>query len=375
MNEGNVLVVGGYGTVGRVITMALADAMPGRVIAAGRSGKRAEGLAASTDYRVRPLVFDLFNHGDLAPVLADVSLVVMCLDQPDTRFLEACIARGIDYVDVTADHAFLAAAEQLDDGVAAGGSTVVLSVGLAPGLTNLLARQACSALDEIEHIDLFVLLGLGEKHGEAAVRWMVRNVQAPFTLLEDGHRVTVHSFGDSTTTIFPNGFGRRRAYRFPFPAQHVLPHTLGVDSVATWLTFDSAPVTTLLGLARKSRLLSLLRLPAVEDVAVNLLRAVQIGSDQYVVKIEAQGNVSGKPMVYTAAVSGKNEARSTGLVAAEVARRLHGEPLPAGVFHIEQLFEPVSFLTRLGLGSVTMQRTPWGELAQRAKFETNEVVV
>ena len=48
-------------------------------------------------------------------------------------------------------------------------------------------------------------------------------------------------------------------------------------------------------------------------------------------------------------MSGRGEARATGVVAALVAESLYDPPTPPrpGVFHIEQFFEPVRFLGRV----------------------------
>src|SRR5215212_9782007 len=48
-----------------------------------------------------------------------------------------------------------------------------------------------------------------------------------------------------------------------------------------------------------------------------------------------------------AALRGNGEARATGIVAALVAERLCASPCEPGVFHIEQLFEPVEIFDRV----------------------------
>jgi hypothetical protein len=50
-------------------------------------------------------------------------------------------------------------------------------------------------------------------------------------------------------------------------------------------------------------------------------------------------NSNGKLTSYTCSVSGREEGRITGLVAAEVAEHLYSSTNSPGVFHIEQLFE------------------------------------
>jgi saccharopine dehydrogenase-like NADP-dependent oxidoreductase len=357
MMREKILVIGGYGAVGRVITTTLADQFPGRVIAAGRSDNKARELAQAAGGKIQPLQLDVFTAHERPEILDDVALVVMCLDQPDTRFVISVLQQGVDYVDITATYDFLARVEALDGMAKAGGSTAVLSVGLAPGLTNLLARHVQTQFDELERIDIHVLLGLGEAHGDASVRWTLQNLNETFTMSENGTARQVESFTDGKQVVFPNTPGRRTVYRFNFADQHVLTHTLGLRSVSTWLAFDPAFVTHLLAVLRRTGLSRLLDYQWAVDTVTRLSSIVRFGSERFVVQVTARGTVNGRSRMHSFAVSGDGQGRATGLVAAQVAERLLTADFPPGVFHIEQLFDPLAFipeLERKGLQLVAM---------------------
>jgi saccharopine dehydrogenase-like NADP-dependent oxidoreductase len=112
-------------------------------------------------------------------------------------------------------------------------ATVALSVGLAPGLTNLLAAYCKSKLERVTRTDIFILLGLGEAHGEAALRWTIENFNSTYSVWENGVTKQVATFADAKRTVFFHGIGARTAYRFNFSDQHVLPKTLQVPSVSS----------------------------------------------------------------------------------------------------------------------------------------------
>lgn len=344
MAPGKILIIGGYGQVGRMISTKLADQFPGDVIAAGRNIRKAESLSQVTGGKVLPLAFDLFAPKvNFAKVLEGVSLVIMCLDQPDTRLVEQIILQGIDYMDITAASEFLAAVENLDDCAKASGSTVALSVGLEPGLTNLLAADAKNTLDEadkvhpIKHLDIFVLLGMGDAHGDAAIHWMLDHILAEFTVLEHGQEKKVRSFEDGKPTCFP-GIGRRTAYRFNFPDQHSLPKTQEINSVSSRFCFDQEIVTRSMALLKRIGLLHSLQSPRVKGAVVQGMKKLRFGSDQFALKTEALGKKNGAEVKLSSTIRGANEARLTGLVTAEVAQRLYSNPHPSGIFHIDQLF-------------------------------------
>lgn len=188
MKTGKFLIVGGYGCVGRTISTVLANQFPGRVVAAGRDIRKAEKLSRETDGKVLPLALDIFDPevNNIDRVLEGVSQVIMCLDQPDTCIVEQIIRKGVDYIDITAAGGFLTAMGNLADLAKTSGSSVVLSVGLEPGLTNLLAAYAATTLDDIEHLDIFVMLGMGDAHGDAAIQWTLENINTEFSVLEKG---------------------------------------------------------------------------------------------------------------------------------------------------------------------------------------------
>jgi len=175
---------------------------------------------------------------------------------------------------------------------------------------------------------------------------MIENLNAEFPIMEGGIIRPVRSFGEGKQTLLPDGIGRRTAYRFNFSDQHVIPRTLSIDSASTWVCFDSALVTSLFALTKKVRLVSALRSKGVQDMLVQMLKRLNFGSDKFVIQVEATGVVDGQETSYKSSLSGHGEGRITGLVAAEVAERLYTSSCPAGVFHTEQLFDPVDFIEK-----------------------------
>jgi len=168
-------------------------------------------------------------------------------------------------VDVSASYAFLREVERLDALAREHRATGVLSVGLVPGLTNLLAKRCAQVLDSVRSLDISVLLGLGGAHGEAAVRW---------------------------------------------------------------------------------------------TALVALLSRLQLGSEGFSVKVEAEGAVDGYPSTYSGSVSGRGEGYATGIVAALVAERLYAAPCERGVLHVEQLFDPSAMFDQITAHGLTVALDP-----------------
>ncbi|MBU8684896.1 hypothetical protein MOD14_18270 [Bacillus haynesii] len=213
------------------------------------------------------------------------------------------------------------------------------TVGLAPGLTNLLAQKAAQALDETSCIDIAIMLGLGDSHGKAAIEWTVDHLNMVYDVKVNGRLMEVSSFTDGRRTNFGGRLGRRTAYRFPFSDQVTLPGTLAVPSVSTRLCFDSRPATALIAAMQKIGAVKLLNNKVIRDLAVRMLGALNIGSAQYAVKVDAEGLKNGRSAGTGIALLGENESFITAQTAAAAASALYTGSFPHGIYHLEQLFE------------------------------------
>ncbi|MBD2869351.1 saccharopine dehydrogenase family protein [Paenibacillus arenilitoris] len=342
-----IVVIGGYGQVGQVVCRRLGGLFPGKVYAAGRSLGKAEAFASSTGGAVLPLRMDV--HASLDASFPDeTALIVMCMDQEDTGFVEQCLANGIHYIDLSASYRFLSKVRSLGTKGLASRSVSVLSVGLAPGLTNLLAKQCAEELDEVRGLDLFLMLGLGDRHGKAAIEWMVDHLNVSFPVREGGLDIEAVSFSDGLTTSFPGKTGRRRTYRFPFADQRVVPDTLGIDTASTRICFDSVWATETIARLRKLGALRVLRHRAARGMVVGLFRKLRLGSDACVAKASAEGTIGGREIRFECSIQGRREFEITGEIAAFVAQSLYTREYRPGVYHIEELFRPMAVIEALG---------------------------
>ncbi|MEW9701234.1 saccharopine dehydrogenase family protein [Paenibacillus sp. SI8] len=356
----NIVVVGGYGRVGGAICRDLGDLYPGKVYAAGRSLGSAEQFCQTTGGKVSPLQLDIKEKVD-SKFWDNTKLIVMCLDQLDVAFVRSCIENGTHYVDISADYSFLAKVETLHALAAENKVTAMLSVGLAPGLTNLMALHANNQLDRTDAIDISLLSGLGDYHGKGAIEWTVDNWYKDFNLLKDGRNIVVSSFSDGKTTDFGSGLGKWKAYRFNFSDQHSLMRTLDAPWVATRLCFDSYAMTKGLYLLKAAKITKLLKIRWIRDAVVRMFGKIRFGKELISIKIDAWGKKCNEDTKVECFLLGKNEADITARVAFFVADRVYRSECRHGVYHIDQQFELISVLDRLSL-SVSFENRVNGEI-------------
>lgn len=337
-----ILIVGGYGNVGKTISIRLADLFPGNVIIAGRRYEEAKKLSDHTLGKAVPRRINLDRLDAIDPILQDVGMVVMCIDQVDTALIKACFQRDIHYIDITANYALFSQVASLATHFQDYKATAILSVGLAPGLTNLLVKKCAQKLLSIDEAHIYLMLGLGDVHGEAAIRWIVREFGQSFTLPGPRANSVTQSFATSTQFTFSGDHRPRTVYAFNFPEQHTLPSTIGIP-VRNWLCFDSRVVTRGLGFVSKIGSRDVWKRPAMQDRIVQLMKWISVGSDHFVVAVEAVGRDTHGEATYSYQIDGHDEAHITGIVASEVAKQLYIAKHSFGIFHIEQLFDFASF--------------------------------
>jgi saccharopine dehydrogenase-like NADP-dependent oxidoreductase len=221
-------VLGGYGATGAP-AVELLRAGGDTALAAGRDPARADRVVDLRDP----------GHGDLLAVLTgdEVDVVLNMAGAEDPGLVTCVTDRGVAFVDVTATTGYVASLDRL-----APAAPVVVDVGLAPGLTNLLA----AAVHEVAPgpIDIAVVAGAAEHHGTAAQAWVYDLFGRRFADPATGR--PVRNYTQPSSFELP-GHGRRRLYRADFSDQHSLTRDLGVP-VRTYLGLDSRLATATLAL-------------------------------------------------------------------------------------------------------------------------------
>ncbi len=352
-DQGKILIIGGYGQVGSDVAARLAPLFPERVVIAGRNLKKAQAAATATGFGSSARTVDIFA-ASAADALTDVGLVMVCIDQTGTGFVENCLSRGINYLDISAEYGFLSRIEKFATLAQDNGATAMLSVGTSPGLTSMLAARVKQQMPEATQIDILLETGLGDQHGRAAVEWMFDNLDAEFEVMEAGRAKQVRGFGDKIDFQLREGDRARPAFRFNFSDQHAITRTLNLDGASTWVRFENKFTTSLFALSSRAGLGRLLRRPRWRRAAVWLMMNVHVGSD--ICAVAARGTNADSSKTLTLNVVGRKEALMTAVIAAETARQMLTEQFETGVFHSEQAvqLEPVITALKAELPGLTV---------------------
>ncbi|GAA3794450.1 hypothetical protein GCM10022226_12280 [Sphaerisporangium flaviroseum] len=340
----SIVVIGGYGAVGSATAVTLGAWFPGRVVVAGRDLAKATELARSTKGALQATRVDVSDPTDVDRVLDDAAVVVMCVERANAAVAEACLRRGVHYVDISASDPVIEAITSLDSLALRHQATAVLSVGLAPGLTNLLAHHCVERLPSATTVDISLLLGLGGDHGVDSVRWIVEQFSRP-----EGR----NGSDARPTRIRLAEWGTRTVHPFPFSDQYVISRSLQVWAT-TRICFDSAFVTSALFGLRATRFFTLMRRFRADSLLTAVLSRVRLGSDRFAVDVTASDARGG---MVSSTVTGRDVCQATSMVTAHVARVLFTDPAPPGVLHIDRLLPAGSFIDELDKHLMTVEHT------------------
>jgi len=327
----SILIVGGYGAVGRVIAETLAQHSTHSLIIAGRNQQKGAKFVQTLGTKHRSIILDIAQPGIVLP--EDVALIINCIDHSNSAWVEQSLRRGIHYIDISASYSQIQAIGKMDALAKKHQSTAVLSVGLAPGITNLLAKLCKINQPDTYMIDIYIMLGLGEAHGDAAIRWVFDQL------------IESDSFEEERSIHVPSEAKSRTAYNFGFPEQYTLPQTLNLAQAKTWLSADPNWVGKALQIFKRLKLSGLLCNKRVMDTMIHLSNKFPIGSDTYAITVQGINQLG--EIVTREMINGQHEAVGTGVVTAIVATHILEESYPYGVFHSEQLFEPIPFIKEL----------------------------
>lgn len=185
--SGDIWLLGGYGDVGLKTARRLVDLQDRPIVLAGRDAGKAEDAAKQLGGDVRGAAFDVTDPAAHRSI-SDSAAVVNLVESTPHTLPAAVVEAGGVFLDTSASPAHLKRLETHLSRRSVSG-LAVLSVGLSPGLANIMAAKLKTERPDIEAIDLCLEMGLGRHHGQAATRWFLENAGGRYPYVSDGQVV------------------------------------------------------------------------------------------------------------------------------------------------------------------------------------------
>jgi saccharopine dehydrogenase-like NADP-dependent oxidoreductase len=227
-----ILVLGGSGEMGSAAVADLVSRTDHEVSVGDIRTDEAGALLRRLGAPERVVGVDVEDPGSLAAALGQTEVVLNATYmRHNVRVTDAAIAAGVHLVDLGSYHP--ETLEQLDRHAAAeaAGCRIVPGCGVAPGLTNILARLGADQLDTVRAIRLYSYIThpLWTSPGIVVTRFDASTGVS--VVREDGVLVERPSFSAPETFAFPEPYGEQEVHLVPHPEPVTLPRTIDVADV------------------------------------------------------------------------------------------------------------------------------------------------
>jgi len=362
-----ILVLGGSGEMGSAAVADLVERTDHEVTVGDIRPDAATALLRRLHAPERVMRVDVDDPDSLGAALADTDVVLNATYmRQNVGVTDAAIAARVHLVDLGSYYPETVQQLERSEAAVAAGCRVVPGCGVAPGLTNILARHGADRLDTVEAIRMYSYIthpmwtspGIVVTRFDASVGTSV--------VLEAGRLVEHPSFSGDEAHEFPEPYGRQEVHFVPHPEPVTLPRFVDVADVSFKVGYPADET-------RRIRVLLELGFdePApfeVDGVAISPVRfaAAYIGRrgigptdrSANVKQVCVDGVRDGRPvtLVYDFAVEQVGRSASsaiTGTVAA-IAADMVSRGGPVGVIPPEGAFDPGAFLGALAERGLTV---------------------
>lgn len=227
-----VVVLGGYGKVGRAISAALAADPLVDCVVAGRDEVRAAQCARAL--KTLSLRLDARDGAALDRVLSDVFAVVNAagpFQKRDYFVAQACAARGVHYVDLADSRDYVLGIASLNRAAQRGAALIVSGAGIAPVISGALTDYLAKDFDRVDEIHVGVTHSRARRRGDTCVRAFLGTIGSPMQVFEKGHWRPAYGWTESERVRFPRPLGARRLYLYDAADLALFPERYGAHTV------------------------------------------------------------------------------------------------------------------------------------------------
>lgn len=205
-----VVVLGGYGNFGAVISRALVKVPGMQVVVAGRNQQRAEAL--SSEIGAKPAQIDMDARG-LAEKFAEIGAqLVISTAGPfqgqDYRVAKAAIAARAHYSDLADARGFVCGIEVLNADALNNGVLVTSGASSVPALSGAVIDSLLPRFSRLDSIH-FGISSSEKIPGPATVAAVLGYCGKPIKQWRDGRLIDVFGWQELTPHDFPKPLGRR----------------------------------------------------------------------------------------------------------------------------------------------------------------------
>jgi saccharopine dehydrogenase-like NADP-dependent oxidoreductase len=294
-----IIIVGATGVFGRrLVEQCVACNIPGLVLA-GRHAQTLDTLKASIAPQSAILVLDRLRP-DIDGLKKYRGGVLIDAAGPfqnsGLQLIEACIAAGVNYIDLADARDFVAQVPTLDAKAKAAGVFVMSGASSTPALSHAVLDHLTKGWTSIHSIFVGITPGNRAPRGESVVRAILSFAGAPMRVFQNAGWRNVFGWGEQEYKLLP-GIGRRGFVHCETPDQDLLVERYVPKASAVFKAgLELGVMHHGLRLLARLRLKNLPMLTPVLLACANVLKP--FGTDKGGMLVEVKGlDAAGKPTV------------------------------------------------------------------------------
>lgn len=255
----NILIVGAGAVASVLVKYLVKDCGVSKIICAARDLKRAKQFVGSMGRKVKLVSLDATKTKEIIKVARGANLIINAsLPDFNENIMTTALAVKSNYQDLASRLLDLKTVEQLKFNARFKKAKLVglINTGVAPGITNLLAREAADKLDSVEEIRIRLLEE--QKASELIFAWSAEttldDLTAPPLVYQNGKLIFTKPFGNQEEYEFPYPFGKRQVFSIYGDEVATLPYyikTKRVDFKSAGADIEFARALNRLGLFNK----------------------------------------------------------------------------------------------------------------------------
>ena len=218
--------------MGSVAVRDLVERTDHHVVVGELRTDEAEAMAGTLGPRVTVRSVDVENADSLAEAVSECDVVLSAtFMRHNVRVTRAAIAAGVHMVDLGAYVWDTRDQIELDEEARAAGCRIVPGCGVAPGLTNVLARHGAERFDAVRAIRIYSYITHPMTTSPGIVYTRFDASRGSSLVREGGVAEERPSFSEEELVEFPPPYGEQLVHLVPHPEPLTLPRYLDVRDV------------------------------------------------------------------------------------------------------------------------------------------------
>ncbi|MFT4931393.1 MAG: short subunit dehydrogenase-like uncharacterized protein [Natronomonas sp.] len=270
----SLLVYGSYGYTGSLIAREAVD----RGVSITLAGRNRDRLREQSNDLDRPFEAVSLDDADrLERVVANHDAVLHCagpFSETAEPMVEACLAGGTDYLDITGEYTVLEAIAGRDEAAAEAGVTLLPAVGFDVVPTDCLAAHLADRLPSADRLALGIAVEGGLSPGTA--KTAVEQVETAGVVRRDGELRSVSPAWRTRRIDFGGTVSTRSAVSMPMGDITTAYHSTGIPNVEVYV---AAPRRAIRLVEAMDRLKPVLGVSSVKGVLRWLIERTVTGPD------------------------------------------------------------------------------------------------